>query len=122
MVVGVGMHAFVNWTVFKRYFLSSTLGRSILLVSAILLAVSFVEIPQVAQHQSPPVMALNAVSKAPLNQVAELAGQPVESLMLALKDAGIMVTSAEASLASVVANDRAQTAKAMHIIFANKQN
>ncbi|MBL0150870.1 MAG: hypothetical protein IPP87_20220 [Ideonella sp.] len=42
VVAGVAAHAFANWLAFKRYFLSSKLGRGILAASVLVIGLSFV--------------------------------------------------------------------------------
>jgi hypothetical protein len=117
MVLGVVMHAIANWAAFKRYFLSSVLGRSILGVSALIIALSFLPTPEALQHDSPPKIAFTAMINAPINHVSIVAGKPVDAVMLALNEANIHVINSETNLVSAVGSDKALMAKAMQIIF-----
>lgn len=118
MVAGVAAHAAANWPGFKRYFLSGTLGRSILAASLLVIAGSFFSLPGSGRGGlPPPLLALKAMTKAPLSSVAPLTGKPVEQLIADLGKAGIQVSSADKSLDSVLAGNRALESKAMTVIF-----
>ncbi|ARN83775.1 hypothetical protein B1812_18260 [Methylocystis bryophila] len=118
MIGGVATHAIVNWPAFKRYFTSSRMGRAIIGVSAVVLALTFVSLP--GQKGPPPqVLALRALTKAPIAKVAPLAGRPVEELIDELAKAGINLPSANASIDSA-APDRGLQAKAIAVIFGAK--
>lgn len=118
MIAGVATHATVNWPAFKRYFTSSRPGRAIIAASAIALALTFVALP--GQKVAPPqILAMKAVTKAPLVKVAPLAGRPVEALIEELAKAGIKLPSANATIDSV-APDRGSQAKAIAVIFGAK--
>lgn len=121
MLAGVAAHAAANWSGFKRYFLSGTLGRGILSVSALVIAGSFFSLPGDGRDGlPPPVLALKAVTRAPLSSVAPLTGRTAEQLIADLGSAGIQITSAEKSLDSVLAGNRALEAKAMTVIFGGR--
>jgi len=118
MVAGVAAHAAVNWAGFKRHFLSAGPGRAILAISMLITVASFISPPRVGSGAlPPPVMALKAVTKAPLSNIAPLTGKTVERLMVELAQAGIRIPDAGASLDSVLAGDRTLEAKAMTVIF-----
>lgn len=117
MVAGVAMHAAANWPGFKRYFLSSATGRAIIAASLVVLAGSFVSLPGKAKGQPPHVMALKAVTRAPISTVAPLSGRTVAQLMDDLARAGIAVPSADASLDSVLKGNRELEGKAMAVLF-----
>ena len=118
MVGGVVAHAYVNWAAFKRYFLKARVGQGILLISALVIAGSFFSFSGKAQNSlPPPVLAMHAVSKAPLTTVALLADQPVDQLIKALQQAGIAVKGPTYSLDSAIANNRGLESKAMRVIF-----
>lgn len=122
MIAGVAAHAFVNWNAFKRYFTSSPFGKGILLVSAIVIAGSFFSFSSNSRENfPPPVMAMKAVSKAPLSTVALLADKPVAQLISDLNNAGIKVSGPDSTLDSAIANDRELESKAMNVIFSTKQ-
>jgi hypothetical protein len=112
---GVALHAFVNWGAFKRYFLSSRPGRAMLALFAVALLASFAPLGG-KKGGSPPVMAMNAVLKAPLSAVAPLTGRPVEAIVAQLNGAGFAIAGPEASLASV-ARDREAQGKVLALLF-----
>jgi len=114
-VGGVALHAFVNWGAFKRYFVSGFAGRAVIAVFALALAASFAPLGGKAGGP-PPVMAMNAVLKAPLFAVAPLTGRPVEAIVAQLNGAGFAVSGPDATLASV-ARDREAQGKIMALLF-----
>ena len=115
MIAGVAAHAFVNWPAFKRYFTSSRQGRAIIGLAAVVLALSFVSLP--GERGAPPqILALRALTKAPIAKVAILAGRPADQLMDDLAKAGITLPNANASIESV-AKDRGAQGKAIATIF-----
>ena len=115
MIAGVAGHALVNWPALKRYLTSSRQGRIIIGVSAVVLALTFVSLP--GQKGAPPqLLAMRALTKAPIAKLAPIAGRPVGELIDALAGAGIKAPSAEASIDSVV-TDRGMQAKAIAVIF-----
>jgi hypothetical protein len=121
MVIGVAGHVVANWAGFKRYFLSSTMGRAILVFSVLVMAGSFVSFPGNGRDGlPPPVLAMKAVIKAPLSSVALLSAKPVEQILADLGKAGIQVAGPDASLDQVVAGDRALEARAMNVIFGTR--
>lgn len=118
MILGVGLHVAVNWVAFKRYFLMSQPGRAIVAVSALVIVGSFAPLPASQEGgASLPVMAMQAVMKAPLVQVAPLTGRAPEALLADLKQAGIELPSADQTLDSVVQGDRPRTGAAMRVLF-----
>jgi hypothetical protein len=122
MVGGVALHAVANWSGFKRYFVSSSTGRAILTVSLLVIAGSFFSLPgESGEHMPPPVLALKAITRAPLTDVAQLAGKPVEQMIADLNKAGIAITNPATSLESALAGDREQQGKALNVIFGTRQ-
>ena len=117
MVAGVAAHAAANWPGFKRYFLSSRTGRAIIAASLVVLAGSFVSLPGGPKGQPPHVMALKAVTRAPIADVAPLSGRPAAQLIDELAKAGILLPSAEASLDSVIKGNRELEGKAMAVLL-----
>jgi len=114
-VGGVALHAIVNWGAFKRYFVSSVPGRAMIALFAVALAASFAPVGGKAGGP-PPVMAMNAVLKAPLSAVAPLTGRPVEALVAQLNGAGFAVSGPETRLDSV-ARDREAQGRIMALLF-----
>lgn len=73
MVAGVAAHVAVNWPGFRRYFITSSKGRAILAVSLLVTVGSFASLPGKGQDGLPPqILAIKAVTNAPLTTVAEL--------------------------------------------------
>ncbi len=118
LIIGVSLHVAVNWLSFKRYFLANPTARAILAVSALVIAGSFAPLPAGDEEgASPPVLALQAVTKAPLAQVAPLTGRSADVLLADLKQAGIALNNADQSLDSVLKGDRELTGAAMRVLF-----
>lgn len=117
-IAGVALHATVNWKPFTRYFLSSGLARAIIGVFAIVLAGSFFSLSgSRGEGWPPPVLAMKAVSHAPISNVAALIGHPVAQIMDDLWKAGIKLPNERASIDSVVGADRELQSKAMMALF-----
>jgi hypothetical protein len=114
-VIGVALHAVVNWGAFKRYFVSSAAGRAVIAGFAALLLASFIPLAG-GKGAPPPVLAMNAVVQAPLAAVAPLTGRPVETLVAQLRRAGFAVSGADAAIASVAPGREAQ-GRAMALLF-----
>ena len=114
-VGAVALHVAVNWGAFKRHFASSAAGRAVIAVFAAALVASFAPLGG-KTGRPPPVLAMNAILKAPLSTVAPLTGRSVETLVAQLNSAGFAVSGAEATLASV-ARDREAQGKAMALLF-----
>ncbi len=118
---GVGLHAMVNWNAFKRYFVASAIGRAVIAVFGLILLASFAPLGG-ARGASPPVLAMNAVARAPLSAVAPLTGRPVETLVAQLKNAGFAISGPNASIADAVGASRDGQGKAMAILFGDRKN
>lgn len=117
LVAAVAAHATANWLGFKRYLLVPGRGWAILGVCAVVLAGTFLPLFPAAGDASPPVLAMRAVSQAPLGTVAPLAGKSVEQLQSDLDAVGIHVDRADQSIGSVVKSDREQLGRAMRATF-----
>lgn len=115
MIAGVAAHAYVNWPALKRYFTASRQGRAIIGLAAVALALSFVQLPG-ERGASTQILALRALTKAPIAKVAVLAGRPADQLIDELARAGINLPNANASIESV-ATDRGSQGKAIAVIF-----
>ena len=118
MVAAVATHAGANWLAFRRHVLQSRTGRLILAASVVVIAGSFVRLPGPgAGKPSAPALAIQAISGAPLSQVAPLTGRSVTQLQADLAAAGIQVPSGDQSLASVIGGDKGRTARALNVMF-----
>ena len=117
MVAGVAAHAIANWGAFKRYFVSSNLGRGIIGVSVIALDCSFISLPGSGKGPPPQILAMKAVAKAPIASVAPLTGRTVQQILDDLAKAGITLPSADANLDTVTKGNRELEMKAMAVLF-----
>ena len=117
LVSGAAAHAIANWSGFKRYFAPGNPGRIIIGLSALVLAVSFLSPPGGRTGKPPHVLAMNAVTKAPISAVAGLSGRTANQVMADLAKAGIDIPNAEASLDSIVGDDRELQERAMVVLF-----
>jgi len=119
MIFAVVLHVVVNWVAFKRYFTVSTKGRAVMAISAMVIAATFLPLPSNGEGGgSPPFLAIQALVKAPLVQVAPLTGRSADVLLADLKQAGIVLESADQSLDSVLNGDRARIGAAIKVLFA----
>lgn len=116
MIAAVAAHAAANWFPFKRYFLASATGRALIGAGLAVLALSFLPIGG-SEGGSPPVLAMRAVSHAPIGTVAALAGRPTEAVLADLAAAGLRLAGPEATLDSVVKGDRELQGRAMRALF-----
>jgi hypothetical protein len=117
MVAGVVFHATANWPAFKQHIFGSRLGQVLIGLGVGALALSFVSLPGRGNRPAPPVMAMNAVTRAPLASLAPLAGRPVDALLADLAKAGVKLPNAGASLDSVTADNRELQARAIGVLF-----
>jgi Domain of unknown function (DUF4405) len=113
MVAAVVAHVVVNWMAFKRYLVPRGKTPAIVGVFATVLLVSFfVKLPGGGQP-STPGLAIAALSKAPLPALAAVYGKSPEQARSELAAAGIVLAGDDATLASVIANDRERLGQAL---------
>jgi hypothetical protein len=117
MVGGVVLHAAANARAFIRHLTVGSKGRIIIAAFAVVLAGSFFSLPGSSAQVKPPVLAFNAISRAPLTSVAALAGKPVETVIAELEAAGIRIANASDSLDTALGGDRGETGRAIGVIF-----
>lgn len=117
MVVAVLLHVAISWFGFKRYFTQGRVARTVLAVSALVLAGSFVQLGEGGPAGNPPMLALRAVTAAPLAQVAPLTGRSVEQLVAELKAAGFAVQDGSQTLSAITGPDRGREARALGLLF-----
>lgn len=117
MVTGVAAHVAVNWKAFKRYFISSRLGQVIISVGVLVLAASFTSLSRGGGGFPPPVLAMKAITGAPISSVAPLTGRPVPELIDALNKAGVSLPGPDATIDSVTGGSWELEAKAMTVLF-----
>jgi hypothetical protein len=63
------------------------------------------------------VLALQALSQAPLKSVASVAGKSLEQVKTELRNVGLEAQSDEQSLAALAGGDRAKLGKAIKALF-----
>jgi hypothetical protein len=118
MVIGVVAHAAANWPAFKRYFLDSPRGKLLLGASLFVTCATFIPLPESGgANLPPPVMAMKAVTRAPVATVAALSGRPVDQVIAQLGSVGIKVPHPDATLDGVIGGNRELEAAAMRAIF-----
>jgi hypothetical protein len=116
LVAAVVAHATANWLGFKRYFTLPGKGAVIVSLCVLVLAGSFVLAPGNQGGLPPPAVAMRAISQAPLKSVAALFGKTGEQALAAVAAAGIKLPSDDATLASVIGNDREKLGEALTAI------
>jgi hypothetical protein len=121
LVAGAGLHVAVNWNAFRRYFVSSAVGRAVIAAFALVLLASFVPL-RGARTAPAPVLAMNAIAKAPLSAIAPIAGRSVDSLVVQLRSAGFDIPGPDATLAAIVGPSREAQGKAMSILFGGERD
>ncbi len=119
MVVAVVAHAALNWTSFKRYLSNGILGRSIIGLSLLALAGSFIPFSN-QNNGPPPMLAFKAILRAPLTSVAPLTGLSIEQASAKLTQAGIAITNPAQSLEAATQGNEKLQGKAISILFAQK--
>jgi len=112
MVAAVVVHSVVNWASFKRYLRRPSKGPVVIgLCLLVLVGSSFLQ--PAAKGASPSSIAMKAVANAPLATVAALFGKPAEQARADLAAAGIALPDTNASIHSVVGDDRERLGAAL---------
>jgi hypothetical protein len=117
MVAGVALHLLLNLPAFKRH-LANTTGRWVMGACAVLLALSFLPLGGAKGGKPPFVAPVQALAKAPLATVAQVAGLTVEQVRERLDGAGIRSQSGNQSLQDLVGPNMGAQMRAMGSIFA----
>jgi Domain of unknown function (DUF4405) len=117
MLVGVALHAAVNWLAFKRYFLSSGTGRAVLAASALVIAGSFAPVGGGEKGDNPPMLALHAVMGATVGDAAPLAGRSADELVATLRGAGFAQAGPEVRLNDLTEHNREREAQLLNLLF-----
>jgi hypothetical protein len=116
VVAAAVLHVTANWLGFKRYF-KPGLGATVIAVCALVIGASFVPLGgQGGEPQSPPAIAMRAISQAPLKSVAPLFGKSSEQALQALAGAGIALADDNTSIGSVTGGNREQLAHALQAL------
>jgi hypothetical protein len=115
MLAAVGLHLVNNMNAFKRYF-SQTTGRVVMAVFAVVLAMSFVSLN--GQSSKPPFLApIKALSQAPLNVVAQVAGMSTAQLREQLASQGIASQNDNQTLIALVGDDQRRQMETLGKLF-----
>ena len=115
MLAAVGLHLVNNMNAFKRYF-SQTTGRVVMAVFAVVLAMSFVSLN--GQSSKPPFLApIKALSQAPLNVVAQVAGMSTAQLREQLANEGIASQNDNQTLIALVGDDQRRQIETLGKLF-----
>lgn len=116
VVAAAVLHVTANWLGFKRYFKPGS-GAAVMALCALVIGASFVPLSSSGgEPQSPPAIAMRAISQAPLKSVAPLFGKTSEQALQALASAGVNLPGEEASIGSVTGPDRERTAHALQAL------
>ena len=103
LVVGVALHAVVNFSGFKRHF-GSVQGRAVIGLFALLLVLSFA--PLGDSNDGPPTLIpARALANAPIAALAEVARVTPDRMLERIKAEGLQPTSSQQSLGELVGQD-----------------
>jgi hypothetical protein len=116
MVGAVAAHAVANWPAFKRYFLTGVYSRGMIALGLIALAASFVSWTG-EKRLPPPMMAMRAITAAPLSKVAAFAGRTTEQAIADLGKVGVRVSDGDVSLDTATDRNRELQGKAIAVLF-----
>lgn len=118
MVAAVIAHATANWPGFKRYLVGNRGAQAVLAVSAVVLVAS--SLVNSGEAASPPVMALQTLSRAPLKSVLPLAGKSLEQARAELAAVGIELRDGDQTLLQLSQGDRSTLGRAVRVLLESK--
>lgn len=116
MVVAVLAHGWLHWPSLRRYLTASRSAQATLAVALLVLGASFV-VSGEQEGAPPPVLAMQAISRAPLKDVATLAGKPFAQVQHELAAAGLPVRDEAQTLQQLTGGDRSKFGQAMRKLF-----
>ncbi len=119
MVLGVGMHLFINWRAFKNYF-SQRIPVLVIGTFTLLTVLSLLPLTGDEGNKNPRAALskmLQTAEQAPLSSLAVLAKITPEALVESLKQQGLNVANAEQTLAEVAADNGKETTGLIPLIF-----
>lgn len=119
MLGGVGAHAAVHWSSFKRYLFQPT-GRAILGVLVLITVLSFWQ-PAGAPKGSPARQATQALTGAPLDVVAQVARQDAAALRARLTQKGLTVPPGQPTLTEIARASQRETMQVLGLVFEAQQ-
>lgn len=118
LILGGIAHGFSNGKAFKSYFSQST-GKTIISLFILLLAGSFWAFP--GMKKSPQAEAMNALSQAPLELVAQVAHKDPAQVLKQMEAAGFSTSSLKNSVRTIAGADKQKEKELLGVIFAQKQ-
>ncbi|MDR3369463.1 DUF4405 domain-containing protein [Rhodoferax sp.] len=117
LAVGVVLHVLLNLNAFKRH-LANTTGRWVLVASAAVLGLSFIPLGGEVGGKPPFVAPVQALARAPLTTVADVAGVNVTEMRARLTAAGVTSQSDTQSIQDLVGADMGQQMRTLGKVFA----
>lgn len=118
MVAAVLAHGWLHWPSLRRYLTASRTAQLTLGVALAVLVGSFFVGGGKAAGGSPPVLAIQAIGRAPLVSVAPLTGKSLAQVQRELGSMGLDAADAHASLNQLTGGDRARLGQAVRKLFA----
>lgn len=116
MVGAVLLHAVANWLGFKRYFKAFGRAPVIMAVAAVVMLGTYVMAPSGEGSTPVPAIAIQALAKAPIRQVAPLFGKTPEEARRVLSAVGIVLPDDDTSIGRVAGPDREQMGRALQAL------
>jgi hypothetical protein len=117
LVAAVVAHGMANWLSLKHHLVASRRAQLILAASVFVLACSFVALGG-GEAAPPPLLTLQAVSRAPLNTVLPLTGKSLAQARIDLAAAGLSLRDGEQSLQDLSGGNRGTLGRAVRALFA----
>ena len=117
LVAGVALHVVLNLNAFKRH-LTNTTGRWVMGACVAALGLSFIPLGGQAGHKPPFVAPVQALARAPLTVVANVAGIHVTEVRTRLTAAGVTSQSDTQSIQDLVGADMGQQMRTLGKVFA----
>ncbi|WP_088281091.1 DUF4405 domain-containing protein [Ideonella sp. A 288] len=117
MVAAVAAHGWANWPSLRRHITASRRAQLVLGVSTVALAASFVV--SGSDGPSPPLLAMQAIGRAPLKVAAPLAGKTLAQAQADLAAAGLPMADGDRSLQDLSGGDRRKMGLAVRTLLAS---
>ncbi len=116
LVAGVVLHVVLNVKAFKRH-LTNTTGRWVLGACTAVLALSFVPLGGEVGGKPPFAAPVQALARAPLTKVADVAGLSVTEVRARLSAAGVANQSNTQSIQDLVGSDMGNQMRTLGKVF-----
>lgn len=120
LLAAVVPHGWMNWFGLKRHFQARGSTRWLVGLALLALVLSTAVRPTGPEGQSAPGIAIQALAKAPLAQVAPLFGQSPDEAVRLLAAAGLAVSDPATPIARIGAGDRETVGRALQVLAAAK--